>query len=222
MAEDIWNLIALVSQAKEELRGCGITTLTIERDFFQLLELAKSKQGLEYQHFDPHRIPQLKKRGFWICGRNEQDEIVHFQGCRHDDLGDGNLEDYMADIWPRLNSGIPVWDLPIARDVTGAAVYHGSLWIRKDLRRNTAGTWATRLGMLLAHGEYNADAIYGTATQQLALSPYGLSQGYSIAQPIALDWVEPSPWGNYWCFIVPNAHVQRLLRAGFEQYAPSK
>lgn len=217
MARQLQSAVHFLYAAEKEMKARGLASITIEYDFDELIALGLSKKGIDVRHFSSANFPMMSQRGFWVRGRDASGETVLFMACRLeiDLIAGGTLADHIADLWPRLGGGIPILDESVTHTVSGRVVYHGGLWIKKSLRKNDLGTWATRYGLILAYLEWNPDAVYGTANKFLALNPYGLSQFYAHGEPFALQWEETSPDDrplDYWLFVARKNQIERVLK----------
>jgi hypothetical protein len=76
----------------------------------------------------------------------------------------------------------------IAERLTGKLVYHGELWMAKQLKSRKAFEVFSRLGLILSVIKWQPDAIWGLASAQMAGHGHLTRVGYTILERGFLRW----------------------------------
>ncbi len=137
-----------------------------------------------------------RERAFWMSLTDQADDVVGLQAFRFDQI-DTHLADwclnYMIGVYMRQNElMVPAFSKPpegsIAGRLTGKLVYHGELWMAKQLKSRRAFEVFARLGLILSVIKWRPDAIWGLASAQMAGHGHLTRVGYTILERGFLRW----------------------------------
>jgi hypothetical protein len=137
-----------------------------------------------------------RERAFWMSMTDQNGEVVGLQAFRFDEI-DTHLADwclnYMIGVYMRQNElMVPAFSKPpegsIAGRLTGKLVYHGELWMAKQLKSRKAFEVFARLGLILSVIKWRPDAIWGLASAQMAGHGHLTRVGYTILERGFLRW----------------------------------
>lgn len=136
------------------------------------------------------------ERAFWMYLTDEAGEIVGLQAFRFDTI-DTHLADwcvtYMIGAYMRRQEVmVPLHSKPpqssISERLTGKLVYHGEIWIDKQIKNRKVFENFVRLGLVLALIKWQPDAIWGLASAQMAGHGHFTRVGYTILERGFLRW----------------------------------
>jgi hypothetical protein len=136
------------------------------------------------------------ERAMWTSLTNAQGETVGLQAFRYDEI-DTNLADwcvtYMIGVYMRRQElMVPTHAQPpagsIAERLTGKLVYHGEIWIDKQIKNRKVFEIFVRLGLILALIKWRPDAIWGLASAQMAGHGHFTRVGYPVLERGFLRW----------------------------------
>ncbi len=128
------------------------------------------------------------ERAMWTSITNTAGETVGLQAFRCDEI-DTNLADwcvtYMIGVYMRRQElMVPTHALPpagsIAERLTGRLVYHGEIWIDKQIKNRKVFELFVRLGLVLALIKWRPEAIWGLASAQMAGHGHFTRVGYPV------------------------------------------
>ncbi|MEP2094259.1 MAG: hypothetical protein ABJI95_12715 [Paracoccaceae bacterium] len=139
--------------------------------------------------------------GFWICGFNEANELVHTQAARLLDLSGISLGKHLdmhrhkyivPDTTP--DPDLTFFQGPEAlKSVTGSVGYHGDFWLPSrglgGPRSQGATSSLSRLLFEILHQAWNPDFVFAFVPKQLAAKGAHLRYGYSHCEPG--KWIGP-------------------------------
>jgi hypothetical protein len=137
-----------------------------------------------------------RERAFWMSLTDAAGDVVGLQAFRFDEI-DTHLADwcmnYMIGVYMRQNElMVPAFARPpegsIAHRLTGRLVYHGELWMAKQVKSRRAFEVFTRLGLILSVIKWRPAAIWGLASPQMAGHGHLTRVGYSILERGFLRW----------------------------------
>ncbi|QDG77485.1 hypothetical protein FJ695_17315 [Labrenzia sp. PHM005] len=189
---DVTSAIAAV-QAKIE--SCGLSVK--ESSDFQLFE--KTIRGTDEKYlmedFSPRFFDLHGATAFWIAAYNEHGNVVSVQAAKVEDLQDRCL----AEHWKQQQRRIFVDPNPQARFGTdhahdayflrGKIVYHGNLWLRRDIRGKGLAEPLTQLGFLVSLLKWSPDYLYGLMAAKAAEKGFGIRVGYRRFVPRGTHWI---------------------------------
>lgn len=136
------------------------------------------------------------ERAMWTSITNAAGETVGLQAFRCDEI-DTNLADwcvtYMIGVYMRRQElMVPTHALPpagsIAERLTGRLVYHGEIWIDKQIKNRKVFELFVRLGLILALIKWRPEAIWGLASAQMAGHGHFTRVGYPVLERGFLRW----------------------------------
>ncbi len=137
-----------------------------------------------------------RERAFWMYLTDDKGDVVGLQAFRHDEI-DTHLADwcvtYMIGVYMRQQElMVPSFPKPPAGSVserlTGKLVYHGEIWISKNIKSRKVFEIFVRLGLILAVIKWRPDAIWGLANAQMAGHGHFTRVGYTILERGFLRW----------------------------------
>ena len=136
------------------------------------------------------------ERAFWMYLTDETGDMIGLQAFRYDEI-DTNLADwcvtYMIGVYMRRQElMVPSHQQPpagsISERLTGKLVYHGEIWIEKQIKNRKVFDHFVRLGLVLTLIKWQPDAIWGLATNQMANHGHFTRVGYTILERGFLRW----------------------------------
>jgi hypothetical protein len=136
------------------------------------------------------------ERAMWNSLTNAEGATVGLQGFRFDVI-DTHLADwclnYMIGVYMRRQEMmVPTHAAPppgsVAERLTGRLVYHGEIWIEKQIKNRRVFELFVRLGLLLALLKWQPDAIWGLASAQMAGHGHFTRVGYTVLERGFLRW----------------------------------
>ncbi len=135
--------------------------------------------------------------GFWLGARNADKKLVSLQAARIENLTGVSLADHWMQQQRRVycdpygEGELGDQHCPGAYLVTGNVVYHGDMWLDKELRGKDLGSILCRMGQLLAFAKWQPDYIYCFMSEKLVQKGFSTGQGYFHMQPIGTWWQTP-------------------------------
>lgn len=208
-----------VSDLNAELLDLGFVP-SVETDM-QLMHVAKKNvrdMPVAPMH-DPNVCDFSGDRAFWTGLSNKDGKIVGLQAFRCDFI-DTNLADwcapYMIGVYMRRHElMIPSHARPprdsISERLRGRLVYHGEIWVDKQVRNRRVFEAFTRLGLLVSLIKWNPDAVWGLASSQMAGHGHVGRIGYTTIERGFLRW----EWASDG--IDPVEYLCVIDRSGLEQ-----
>jgi hypothetical protein len=137
-----------------------------------------------------------RERAFWMSLTDEAGDVVGLQAFRYDEI-DTHLADwcvtYMIGVYMRQQElMVPSFSKPpegsVSERLTGKLVYHGEIWISKNIKSRKVFEIFVRLGLVLAVIKWRPDAIWGLASAQMAGHGHFTRVGYTILERGFLRW----------------------------------
>lgn len=135
-------------------------------------------------------------RAFWMYLTNETGDMVGLQAFRFDEI-DTTLADwcvtYMVGVYMRRQElMVPSHQQPphgsLSNRLQGKLVYHGEIWIDKQIKNRKVFEHFVKLGLVLALIKWQPDAIWGLATEQMATHGHFTRVGYNVLERGFLRW----------------------------------
>ena len=127
--------------------------------------------------------------GMWISGTDYDDRVVHLQAMRFDRLTGITLADFWKQQFRRIHvdpnpgSALNGRSAPPARRITGDCVYHGEMWVKKELRGRGLGGLLSQFALALALARWNPDYVWGFVSDALARKGFPFTEGYRMSIP---------------------------------------
>ncbi len=215
-----FKAVQFIEKGRQLAEQLGVATIEMSDDFDQMRKVQSKLKGWVSEHFDSAYMDLLSERAIWMCCRNSEGKPVAVQAMRCDDLGSSTLETFLAGHLKRLNGGVIVSASPGPRAITGTAVYHGELYVKRKFRANQLAPILSRMAQAIALIRWRPDAIYGLANKNLLLSGYFDRSAFAHAAPHVETWEDLPP--NYsadyslvWNLFEDLTH---MVRIGHEAY----
>lgn len=183
---------ALYKQAKQI--GVRIETSGDFEAFAALRKTVRSEPVSPF--FDPSVTDLGPGKGFWTVGYDEGNRVVSLQAFRIDTI-DTSLADwalgFVIGIYVKRGEIIiPTKVRPPRNSITervhGRVVYHGEIWIGKEVRHRLAVETIPLLGMLIAAIKWNPDAVWGIVEDSMATKGFVTRIGYAHMERGFFEW----------------------------------
>jgi len=191
--------LAVAQQAaalQKVLASYGLT-LSTSSDMAAFAVAKRKTRGVEPGPMHDRTVCDFSgERGFWTALTMTDGTIVGMQAYRCDFV-DINLAEwcsnYMIGVYMRRNElMVPSHAKPpegsIAWKLRGKLVYHGELWVEKELKSRKVIEMFSRLGALLAFLKWNPDAIWALTGFHMATRGYASRMGYPYIERGFLRW----------------------------------
>lgn len=172
-------------------------TVNVSNDMVELDTLKRKVRNIPVAPMHHHAVGVFdRERAFWMSMTDQAGDVVGLQAFRFDHI-DTHLADwcvnYMIGVYMRQNElMVPAYSKPpegsIAERLTGRLVYHGELWMAKQLKNRRAFEVFARLGLILSVIKWRPDAIWGLASAQMAGHGHLTRVGYTILERGFLRW----------------------------------
>ncbi|MEL6643298.1 MAG: hypothetical protein AAFQ79_05125 [Pseudomonadota bacterium] len=191
-----------ISGIVRELESTGMR-VEIGGDFsrYRALRLAQADRPPMYPMFDTASSYVDESNGFWVCGFNQDGDLVHTQAARLLDLGDVSLARHMnvhrhKYITPGTtpDPDQTYYSGPDALTrITGRVCYHGDFWLPSSglggPRSQGATALLSRILFEVIHHSWHPDFVFALVPKQLAAKGAHLRYGYSHCEPG--QWLGP-------------------------------
>lgn len=201
-AKSIFGMAMNMSGIIRELDELGMR-IEVGDDFshYRSLRNAQATRSAMYPMFDVASSYVDQSNGFWICGFNEADELIHTQAARLLDLKDVSLAKHLKTHRHKYITPGTTPDPEMTyysgskslRRITGRVCYHGEFWLPSSglggPRSLGATTLLSRILFELVHESWNPDFVFAFVPKQLAAKGAHLRYGYSHCEPG--QWIGP-------------------------------
>jgi hypothetical protein len=136
------------------------------------------------------------ERAFWMSLVDEGGQTVGIQAYRCDCI-DTSLADwlpnYMIGVYMRRQEMmVPSHSKPptgsMSEQLRGKLVYHGELWLSKNIKARQTIDVFSKLGSMIALLKWNPDAIWALTGYHMATRGYASRMGYSYLERGFLRW----------------------------------
>jgi hypothetical protein len=181
---------------EEELRELGLRVhVSADMEAFNLTKLEVRDMPVAPMHHYAVGVFN-RERAFWMSLTDESGAVVGLQAFRYDEI-DTHLADwcvtYMIGVYMRQQElMVPSFPKPpegsISERLTGKLVYHGEIWISKNIKSRKVFELFVRLGLVLAVIKWRPDAIWGLASAQMAGHGHFTRVGYTVLERGFLRW----------------------------------
>lgn len=201
-ARNIFGMIQNVSVILQELENAGMR-IEVGDDFslYRRYRSTCAGRGGLYPIFDAASSFIDERNGFWICGFNEADELIHTQAVHMLDLKGTSLGTHLDR--HRLKyitpDSTPDPDKTFYRgpealkSVTGSVGYCGDFWLPSrglgGPRSQGATSLLSRLLFEVLQQSWKPDYVFALVPKQLAAKGAHLRYGYSHCEPG--QWIGP-------------------------------
>lgn len=188
------DVSAAIAVIQSRISKLGLTLK--ESADFELFEQTVRATEDRYlmEDFSPRFFDLHGKTAFWVGAFNSHDHVVSVQAAKVEELQDRSL----AEHWQQQQRRMFVDPNPQARFGTahahdayfmrGKIVYHGNLWLRKDVRGQGLAEPLTQLGFLLSLLKWSPDYLYGLMSAKSAEKGFGIRVGYRRFVPRGTHW----------------------------------
>jgi len=192
--QETLDVSAAVAVLRSEILRNGLTVKeSADFDAFEKTIRATSDKYL-MEDFSPRFFDLHGSTAFWLGAYDELGNVVSVQAAKVDDLKDRSL----AEHWQQQQKRIFVDPNPQARLGTdhaydayymrGRIVYHGNLWLRRDLRGKGVAAPLTQLGFLISLLKWSPDYHYGLMSAKSAERGFGIRIGFRRFVPRGTHW----------------------------------
>ncbi len=169
----------------------------VSSDMVAFAEAKRSARNVEPAPMHDHSVCDFSDdRAFWMWLKDRSGRIVGLQAYRIDRV-DLNLTEwcanYMIGVYMRRGElMVPSHARPpkgsMADRLTGRLVYHGELWVERELKNRRIIELFSKLGSLLVLLKWNPDAIWALTGFHMATRGYASRMGYPYIERGFLRW----------------------------------
>lgn len=198
----LFEMTTYLSQILKDLEEAGIR-VELGDDFtkYRAYRNQHLDRGAIYPMFDVASSFVDRSNGFWICGFNSNDELIHTQAARLLDLSGVSLGTHLNDhrhkyITPDTtpDPDLTYYSGPEALHmITGDVCYQGDFWLRgRGLggpRSQGATSLLSRVLLEIMVAAWNPSFVFALVPKQLASKGAHLRYGYCHCEPGR--WVGP-------------------------------
>lgn len=194
-ALSLFSMIRKVSNVINELRAAGMR-VEVGDDFVAYRRLRNSQTDRPplYPMFDISCSYVDQTNAFWVCGFDEEDQLVHTQAIRLLDMSGLTLGQHMnmhrhKYITPNSTPDPDMTFYSQARaleKITGKVCYHGEFWLKGGdggLRQKGLTPLLSRLVFELARNTWCPDFVFGFVPTPLAMKGIHTRYGYHHCEP---------------------------------------
>jgi len=195
-ARSIFGMIRNVSGIIAELEEAGMR-VELGDDFseYRLYRNAQTDRAPLYPMFDVAKSYIDESNGFWICGFNQADELIHTQAVRLLDMSGVSLGRHLKVhrhkyITPNTtpDPDLTFYSGPRAlRTITGKVCYHGEFWLpARGLggpRSQGVTPLLSRILFELMFRSWKPNYVFALVPKQLATRGAHLRYGYNHCEP---------------------------------------
>jgi len=199
-------------------------TAALNTDFAAFSALRrKLRSGVpESAMFDPQASAITAKKAFWMSLSDGKGQVVALQAFRADfaepTLADWALGWMLGVYLKRSELIVPQSIYPpatsIAHKLSGTVVYHGELWLNREVRGDQIVEPFARLGMLSSYIRWRPKAIWALNNDKIAYYANTTRWGYAYQERGFLRW-QFQPDGacqSEWLSVADRDSMERLIR----------
>jgi hypothetical protein len=186
----------VVNVLYEQIRQMDVR-IEVSTDFDAFASARNSaRQEAVSPFFDPSVTDLSPAKAFWTAGYNSAHQLVSLQAFRLDVI-DSSLADwalgFVIGIYVKRGELIvPSRVRPprssITERIRGRVVYHGEIWISKDVKKKEAVETIPLLGMFIAFMRWNPDAMWGIMKNSMVTKGFVSRVGYSHVERGFFEW----------------------------------
>lgn len=186
-----------VVRLEQDLADMGFRT-NVNGDMAAFAVAKRECRSMEPAPMHDHTVCDFSgDRAFWMGLSDENGKTIGIQAYRCDRM-DVNLAEwctnYMIGVYMRRNElMVPSHARPpdgsIAARLTGTLVYHGELWVDREVKNRRVVELFSRLGSLLVLSKWNPDAIWALTGFHMATRGYASRMGYPYIERGFLRWL---------------------------------
>jgi hypothetical protein len=184
------------SRLDSELKALGLTAHA-STDMPAFNEAKLKLRGVLPSPMHDHSVCMFgDERAMWMYLTDEKGAMVGLQAFRFDEI-DTTLADwcvtYMVGVYMRRQElMVPSHQQPplgsYSNRLTGKLVYHGEIWIDKQIKNRKVFEHFVKLGLVLTLIKWQPDAVWGLATEQMATHGHFTRVGYNVLERSFLRW----------------------------------
>lgn len=196
LPSNLFKIVSSLSGILGDLADMGIQ-VEVGDDFakYRAYRGQQLDRGPVYPMFDVASSYIDRTNGFWICGFNSNDELIHTQAVRLLDLSDISLASHLKDhrhkyITPDTtpDPDVTFYSGPEAlQTITGKVCYQGDFWLRANGLGGprSQGTTAllSRILFELMVGAWNPSFVFALVPKRLGAKGAHLRYGYTHCEP---------------------------------------
>jgi hypothetical protein len=199
-------------------------TASLDTDFSAFSSLRRKLRSGEAVSpvFDPQVSAITSKKAFWMSLTDTNGEVVALQAFRADHaeptLADWALGWMIGVYLKRSELIVPqVIEPPsdsIAHKLSGTVVYHGELWLKREVRGEQILEPFARLGMLSSYIRWRPKAIWALSSGKVAYYANTSRWGYAYQERGFMRW-QFQPEGacqSEWLSVADRDSLERLIR----------
>ena len=201
-AQKLFGIVKNVSSILGQLEQAGMR-VEIGIDFcqYRTLRSAQADRSAPYPMFDVTSSYIDESNGFWVCGFNQEDELIHTQAVRLLDLTGRTLEQHLNThrhkyITPGTtpDPDLTFYSGPESiKTISGRVCYQGDFWLPSlglgGPRSQGATMLLSRLLFEMMHLNWEPDYVFALVPKQLAAKGAHLRYGYNHCEPGT--WIGP-------------------------------
>ena len=190
-ASDLFITITKIANLVGELEKSGIS-VEIGDDFavFRRIRNLQKERADIYPVFDIASSYVDASNGFWICGFNKENEVIHTQAIRLLDLGEDTLSQHLLVHRHKYITPGSTPDpdntffshLPALDKISGRVGYHGEFWIKPGTigRQNIGLTSVlSRVMFEMSMNLWSPDYVFGFVPASMAARGVAVRYGYT-------------------------------------------
>lgn len=193
-ADDTLKVTTALALLQANIAAAGLS-LQESSDFIAFEQAIKGTEDKYLmEDFSPRFFDLHGATAFWIGAYDRHGKLVSVQAAKVEKLKDRCL----ADHWQQQQRRMFADPNPQARfgsehahdawSMRGTIVYHGNLWLHRDLRGKGLAEPLTQLGFLLSLLKWSPDYLYGLMAAAAAQRGFGIRVGYRRFVPRGTHW----------------------------------
>ena len=185
-----------ISDIDRQLAELGLTVIC-STDFGEFDEVCSGLSGKDEasEYFSPRFFEITPRDGLWLRALDEAGATVHVQAMRVDRLDGMTLAEHWRQRFRRLfeerQQGV-TWDgttSPIAEEITGTVVYHGDMYVSRDLPQKGLSGPLAHVALGLALSKWEPDYVYGFVDYRYVRHGLTIREGYTHTQRFCAGWI---------------------------------
>lgn len=193
-ADDTLKVTTALALLQAHIAAAGLS-LQESSDFIAFEQAIKGTEDKYLmEDFSPRFFDLHGATAFWIGAYDRHGKLVSVQAAKVEELKDRSLADHwqqqqrrmFADPDPQARFGSE--HAHDAWSMRGTIVYHGNLWLHRDLRGKGLAEPLTQLGFLLSLLKWSPDYLYGLMAAAAAQRGFGIRVGYRRFVPRGTHW----------------------------------
>lgn len=186
-----------IVRLEQGLQAQGLA-MTSSNDMAVFAAVKRGAREMEPAPMHDHLVCNFSgDRAFWMSLVDESGRVVGLQAYRCDRMDISLSEwcaNYMIGVYMRRNElMVPSHGRPpdgsLAERLTGTLVYHGELWVDREVKNRRVIELFSKVGSLLALCKWNPDAIWALTGFHMATRGYASRMGYPYIERGFLRWL---------------------------------